>query len=43
MVGGCSQAYNPETDVWVKRDTNMGRFMYGRKDGTSFKGVRKEK
>ena len=26
-----------------KRDTNTGRFMDGKKDGTPFKGVRKEK
>ena len=28
---------------WVKRDTNTGRFMDVKQDGTPFKGVRKEK
>lgn len=28
---------------WVKRDTNTGRFMDVKQDGTSFKGVRKER
>ncbi len=38
-----SQTYNPQTDTWVKRDTNTGRFMDAKSDGTPFKGVRKEK
>ena len=38
-----SQAYNPKTDTWTKRDSNTGRFMDGKSDGTPFKGVRKEK
>ena len=38
-----SQTYNPKTDKWVKRDTNTGRFMDVKQDGTPFKGVRKEK
>ena len=38
-----SQTYNPKTDNWVKRDTNTGRFMDVKQDGTPFKGVRKEK
>lgn len=37
-----SQTYNPKTNTWVKRDTNTGRFMSVKYDGTSFKGVRKE-
>ncbi|WP_454721225.1 MULTISPECIES: hypothetical protein [Cupriavidus] len=37
-----SQTYNPVTDTWVKRDTDTGRFMDQKKDGTPFKGVRKE-
>lgn len=28
---------------WVKRDTNTGRFMDVKSDGSPFKGVRKEK
>jgi len=37
-----SQTHNPVTDTWVKRDTGTGRFMDQKKDGTPFKGVRKE-
>ncbi|MDO5055368.1 MAG: hypothetical protein Q4D86_08625 [Pasteurella oralis] len=28
---------------WVKRDSDTGRFMDVKSDGTPFKGVRKEK
>lgn len=38
-----SQAFNPVTKQWVKRDSDTGRFMDVKKDGTPFKGVRKEK
>lgn len=38
-----SQVFNPKTPTWVKRDSDAGRFMDGKKDGTPFKGVRKEK
>jgi hypothetical protein len=38
-----SQTQNPKTDQWVKRDTETGRFMDVKQDGTPFKGVRKEK
>lgn len=38
-----SQVHNPKTDTWTKRDTGTGQFMDGKKDGTPFKGVRKEK
>lgn len=38
-----SQTFNPTTDQWVKRDANTGRFMDVKKDGSPFKGVRKEK
>ena len=38
-----SQTYNPLTEQYVKRDANTGRFMDVKKDGTPFKGVRKEK
>lgn len=37
-----SQSYNPVTRIWTKRDTATGRFMDSKKDGTPFKGVRKE-
>lgn len=42
-VKGRSQTFNPKTEQWVKRDTETGRFMDVKKDGTPFKGVRKEK
>lgn len=42
-VKGRSQTYNPVTEQFVKRDTSTGRFMDVKKDGTKFKGVRKEK
>lgn len=38
-----SQAFNPKTEKWVKRDANTGKFMDVKQDGTPFKGVRKEK
>lgn len=37
-----SQTYNPVTETWTKRDTDSGLFMDQKKDGTPFKGVRKE-
>lgn len=41
-VTGRSQTFNPVIGTWTKRDTATGRFMDGKKDGTPFKGVRKE-
>ncbi|NTJ08706.1 hypothetical protein [Rhizobium lusitanum] len=38
-----SQVFNPKTESWTKRDANTGWFMDGKKDGTPFKGVRREK
>lgn len=38
-----SQVQNPKTGLYTKRDTETGRFMDVKKDGTPFKGVRKEK
>ena len=38
-----SQTFNPVTQQYVKRDTTTGRFMDVKKDGTPFKGVRREK
>jgi hypothetical protein len=43
MVRERSQTFNPKTETWIKRDTNTGKFMDGKADGTPFKGVRKEK
>lgn len=38
-----SQTYNPQNKTYVKRDTQTGRFMDVKSDGTKFKGVRTEK
>jgi hypothetical protein len=37
-----SEIYNSKTEQWVKRDTEAGRFMDVKSDGSPFKGVRKE-
>jgi hypothetical protein len=42
-VRGRTQVLNPVTETWTKRDTETGQFMDGKKDGTPFKGVTKEK
>lgn len=42
-VKGRSQAFNPKTQQWVKRDTKTGKFIDVKQDGIPFKGVRKEK
>ena len=42
-VNDRTQTYNPKTDTWVKRDTDTGKFMDQKSDGTPFKGVAKEK
>ena len=38
-----SQTYNPNTELWVKRNTDNGQFMDNKMDGKPFKGIRKEK
>ncbi|PRX57526.1 hypothetical protein [Flagellimonas meridianipacifica] len=38
-----SQVLNPKTKLYVKRDTETGRFMDVKTSGGKFKGVRKEK
>lgn len=38
-----SQVQNPINHNWTKRDSDTGRFMDQKQDGTPFKGVRKEK
>lgn len=38
-----SQVQNPISGNWTKRNTDTGRFMDQKQDGTPFKGVRKEK
>ena len=38
-----SQTFNPVTNQGLTRDSDTGRFMDVKKDGTPFKGVRKEK
>ena len=41
-VTGRSQVRNPQTGLWVKRDTSTGRFKAVKKSGGQFKGVRRE-
>lgn len=43
MVRKRSQVLNPVTGLYVKRNTDTGKFMDVKMDGTPFKGVRKEK
>lgn len=38
-----SQTLNTKTNLFVKRDTQTGRFMDVKTTGGKFKGVRKEK
>ena len=39
-----SQVQNPKTGIWVKRDSETGRFIDGKTSSDKpFKGVRKEK
>lgn len=39
-----SQVQNPKTGIWVKRDSETGRFLDGKTSSNKpFKGVRKEK
>lgn len=38
-----SQVLNTKTNLYVKRDTETGRFMDVKTSGGKFKGVRKEK
>jgi hypothetical protein len=42
-VTGRSQAYNPKTGRWIKRDSDTGRFIDQKADNDPFKGIRKEK
>ena len=37
-----TQTFNPKTDQQVKRDSDTGKFMDVKQDGTPFKGVTKE-
>lgn len=38
-----SQTYNPQTQRWIKRDAETGRFIDQKADAKPFKGVTKEK
>jgi len=42
-VSDRSQFRSSQTGLWVKRDTNTGRFMAAKKSGGSFQGVRRER
>ena len=41
-VDNRTQSHNPQTGLWTKRDTDSGRFMDTKQDGTPFKGVARE-
>ena len=41
-VVGRTQFKNEATGHYIKRDTETGRFLAVKKDGTPFKGIRKE-
>lgn len=38
-----TQVYNPQTGHYIKRDSETGKFLEVKRDGTPFKGVAKEK
>lgn len=38
-----SQTYNHITNLWIKRDTETGRFMDNKTSGNKFKGIRSER
>jgi hypothetical protein len=37
-----SQVFNPRVDLWIKRNSDTGRFMDQKADDKPFKGIRKE-
>lgn len=41
-VDSRTQVQNPQNGNWTKRDTETGRFMDQKQDGSPFKGVAKE-
>lgn len=42
MVDQRSQFYNPNSDLWQKRNTENGQWMDIKTSGGKFKGVRRE-
>lgn len=42
-LDGRKQAYNPVTGLWVKINTETGKFMDNKTSGGLFKGVRKDR
>ena len=38
-----TQTFNPKAEQWVKRDSDTGRFIDVKQNGTPFKGIRREK
>ncbi len=42
VVRDSSQARDPKTGLWTKRDTQSGRFMDVKRSGGAFKGIRRE-
>ncbi|MCX6726351.1 MAG: hypothetical protein NTY75_00850 [Candidatus Shapirobacteria bacterium] len=43
MVDDRTQFQNPNTGLWIKRNSENGRFMDVKTTSDKFKGVRKEK
>ncbi len=43
VVTNRTQVRNSSTGLWTKRDAYTGQFIAVKKDGGTFKGVRKEK
>lgn len=41
QVKGRFQSFNPKTENWTKQNSETGKFMDVKQDGTPFKGVRK--
>lgn len=42
-VKGISQTYNPQSGTYIKRNSETGKLMDVKSNGTPFKGVTKEK
>lgn len=43
MIKDRTQLVNPKTGLYIKRDSNTGRFMNVKTTGGKFKGVKREK
>ena len=41
-INNRTQTFNSKTEQWVKRDSDTGKFMDVKQNGTPFKGVTKK-